>query len=122
MKYDELIKACIQCIQQFDPTVECEDSFADSFLKKVRNCEFNKWQQVTKDTIEINFIKQVFYGVLRYKEFLKMFTESLFTAKTGSTERKDETLFHIFAYLTIFRLNELPIDEYKAFALVSLLK
>ena len=59
------------------------------------------------------FIKQVFYGVLRYKAFLKIFTESLFTSKPSSTERKDETLFHVFAYLTIFRLNELPLDDYK---------
>lgn len=64
------------------------------------------------------FIKQVFYGVLRREEFLKIFTESLFKSKPSSTERKDETLFHIFAYLTIFRLHELPLDDYKQLVLV----
>jgi hypothetical protein len=65
------------------------------------------------------FIKQVFYGVLRYAEFLKIFTESLFLAKPSSTERKDETLFNIFIYLTVFRLNELPLDDYKSLVIVS---
>ena len=65
------------------------------------------------------FIKQVFYGVLRYKDFLKEFTEFLFVSKPSSTERKDDTLFQIIIYLTIFRLDELPLDDYKAIILVS---
>ena len=62
------------------------------------------------------FIKQVFYGVLRYTDFLKIFTESLFVSKPSSTERKDETLFDIFIYL---RLNELPLDDFKSLVIVS---
>ena len=65
------------------------------------------------------FIKQVYFGILRYRDFLKEFTEFLFTSKPSSTERKDETLFHIILYLTIFRINELPMDDYKAIILVS---
>lgn len=59
------------------------------------------------------FIKQVFYGVLRYADFLKVFTDNLFHYNKSSTERKDETLYQIFAYLSIFRLDELPSDDYK---------
>jgi hypothetical protein len=66
------------------------------------------------------FIKQVFYGVLRYKDFLVIFTNSLFNAKPASTERKDETLFDIFLYLTIFRLDELPVEDYRNLVIVSL--
>ena len=65
------------------------------------------------------FIKQVYFGVLRYKDFLKEFTEFLFVSKHSSTERKDDTLFQIIIYLTIFRLDELPLDDYKAIILVS---
>lgn len=65
------------------------------------------------------FIKQVYFGVLRYSDFLKEFTEFLFISKPASTERKDNLLFQIIVYLTIFRINELPIDEYKAIILVS---
>ena len=65
------------------------------------------------------FIKQVFYGILRYRDFLKEFTEFLFNSKPSSTERKDDNLFQIILYLTIFRINELPMDDYKAIILVS---
>lgn len=65
------------------------------------------------------FIEQVYFGVLRYKDFLKAFTEYLFTSKPASTERKDDVLFQIILYLTIFRLNELPMDDYKSIILVS---
>ena len=65
------------------------------------------------------FIKQILYGVLRYYDFLKIFTENLFNLNKSSTERKDETLFHIFAYITVFRLDELPIDDYKSLVYVT---
>ena len=65
------------------------------------------------------FIKQIFYGVLEKRDFLKVTTEALFKAKPGSTERKDETLFDIFIYLTVFRLNELPLDDFKSLVIVS---
>ncbi len=65
------------------------------------------------------FIKQIFYGTLRYAEFLKIFTEKLFFLNKSSTERKDETLFNIFAYITIFRLDELPLSDYKQLVYVK---
>lgn len=39
-----------------------------------------------------------------------MFTEALFKAKSSSTNRGDATLYWIFAYITIFRLDELGQD------------
>lgn len=59
------------------------------------------------------FIKQILYGVLRYADFLKVFTELLFKHNKSSTERKDETFYKIFAYITIFRLGELPLEDFK---------
>ena len=60
------------------------------------------------------FIKQVYFGVLRYKEFLKIFTDKLFEMNKASTERKDEILYKIFCYLTIFRLDDLPQEDFRA--------
>ena len=65
------------------------------------------------------FIQQVFFGLLRYKEFLKVFTECLFSIKSSSTERKDEYLYAIFAYLTIFRFKELPLVDYQSLCIVK---
>ena len=65
------------------------------------------------------FIKQIFFGILEKKEILKSVTDSLFKSKPSSTERKDELLFQIFVYMTLFRLNELSLDDYKSLVLVS---
>ena len=35
MQYDELISACIEAIDNYDPKIETEDSFIEKFLKKV---------------------------------------------------------------------------------------
>ena len=106
MHFDELINQCIICLKTYNPSIEGPDSFVTKYLKKI-----------TKDSNERMFIKQVFYGVLRYKDFLKIFCENLFNSNPSSTERKDEYLYSIFAYLTIFRLDELPLDDYKQFVL-----
>jgi hypothetical protein len=60
------------------------------------------------------FIKQVFYGVMRYADFLKVFSDKLFLFNKATTERKDEFLYQIFAYLIIFRLDELPMEDFKS--------
>ena len=65
------------------------------------------------------FIKQTFYGVLRYAEFLKAFTDKLFEMNKSSVERKDQNLYHIIGYLTIIRLNDLNMDDYKAIIYVK---
>ncbi len=65
------------------------------------------------------FIKQIFFGVMEKKPILKSVTDSLFQSRPSSTERKDEILFQIFVYMTLFRLNELSLDDYKSLVLVS---
>jgi hypothetical protein len=107
MKYSELILSCIECHRAFNPSIEGPDSHADKFLAKQ-----------SKDTHERMFIKQIFYGLLRYTEFLKVFTDNLFNMNKHSTERKDEVLYHIFTYVTIFRLDELPLEDYKSLVYV----
>ena len=54
----------------------------------------------------------------RYDEFLKVFTTALFTANPASTNRNDGTLYCIFLYLILFRLEELPHEEFKKLLLV----
>ena len=59
MKYEELIDYCVRMIEGFDPK-KAVTSYVDEFLKSVTN------------PYENVFIKQVFYGVIRYKVFLKV--------------------------------------------------
>ena len=65
------------------------------------------------------FIKQIFFGIMEKKPILKSITDTLFQSRPSSTERKDEILFQIFIYMTLFRLNELSLDDYKSLVLVS---
>ena len=79
-----------------------------------------------KDPYEKVFVKQVFYGCIRYQEFLKVspplphltvsvqiFTKIFFEKNSSSTNRNDNTLYQIFAYLSFFRLDELQTADYK---------
>ena len=65
------------------------------------------------------FIKQIFFGIMEKKPILKSITDTLFQSRPSSTERKDEILFQIFIYMTLFRLHELSLDDFKSLVLVS---
>jgi len=104
MKYGELIDASIEITKSFldqKPQVTTLDSHAEEFTKNIDNA------------FEKVFVKQVFYGCIRYQEFLKCFNQVLFKVHSASTNRKDNILYLIFSYLTLFRLEELQIDDYK---------
>jgi len=59
------------------------------------------------------FIKQVFYGCIRYEDFLKIFIKLFFQQNTTNTNRNDSTVYTIFAYLSFFRLDELQITDFR---------
>ena len=65
------------------------------------------------------FIKQVFFGVLRYKNLLRVITDMIFSFKPSSKNTKDEILYFIIIYITIFRLDEIPLEDYQSLLLVS---
>ena len=65
------------------------------------------------------FIKQVFFGVLRYKNLLKIFTDEIFSFKPSSKNKKDEALYFIIVFITIFRIDEIPLEDYQSLVLVS---
>lgn len=76
MKFSELIEHCIECIKTFNPIIKTIDSHADAYISEVKNSNFMLTFQL-KDPYERVFIKQVFYGVTRYADFLKVSTASL---------------------------------------------
>ena len=66
MKFSELIDMCIECVKTFNPVINTIDSHADDFLSSM------------KDPYEKVFVKQIFYGCIRYQDFLKVFTTQFF--------------------------------------------
>ena len=65
------------------------------------------------------FIKQVFYGILEKKDFLKATTKEFLKSHQGTTEIADELLYTIIIYLAVFRMNELSLDDFKSLVLVN---
>jgi hypothetical protein len=61
----------------------------------------------------------VFFGILRYKKFLKIFTDELFSSKKSTLDFHDEKLYYIIVYITIFRFDELSLEDYKSLIIVS---
>ena len=59
MKFEELIDHCIRMIENFNPK-NAVTSYVEEYLKPITN------------PYESVFTKQIFYGVIRYKTFLKV--------------------------------------------------
>ena len=66
MKYGDLIDTAIAMIKAYNPIVMTLDSHADEYLEKLKNM----YEKV--------FLKQVFYGCIRYEEFFKAFCKAFF--------------------------------------------
>ena len=77
------------------------DSHADNFLVPF------------KDPYERVFVKQIFYGCTRYQDFLKVFIKVFFERHPVGTNRNDQVMYMIFAYMSFFRLEELAIEDYR---------
>jgi hypothetical protein len=101
MKFSELILQCIECVKTFNPVIKTIDSHADDFLASA------------KDPYEKVFVKQIFYGCIRYEEFLKAFNKVFYSINPTGTNRNDQTLYMVFGYVCFFRLEELAIEDFK---------
>lgn len=95
MKYSQLISLTEQIVNSYNENIMTPDSHAEEFLGK---------QDKMEDTERV-FIKQVFYGLDRYKDFLKAFNKILFSLYPAQANRVDSTLYSIFVYIICFRLD-----------------
>jgi hypothetical protein len=67
MKYGQLISLAEEMINSYNDKAMTPDSHSEEFLSK---------QSKMEDTERV-FLKQIFYGVHRYSEFLSAFTHVL---------------------------------------------
>ena len=76
MKFSELIENAMTCVKTFNPVIMSLDSHADEFIKNVSIAQqilfsythTKNWSLFIqfKDPYEKVFVKQVFYGCIRY--------------------------------------------------------
>jgi len=104
----DLLKACITILDTFDPKKTTVDAHCEAspVMKKVTE-------------VEQKFIKQVFYGCVRYKQFLRIFVTGFLYKNPATAQRSDQTLYTVLAYLLIFRLRELGKNELKNFVMTA---
>lgn len=111
--YIDLIDRAKDIIRTYNPIKVTLDSHAEEYFARFSNTE----GKCTLDKSTQVFLKQVLYGVVRYEQFNKILTDGLFRAYKSSTNRKDALLYHIIAYLIIFRFDDLPKNELSCFLL-----
>eukprot|EP01138_Halocafeteria_seosinensis_P006232 gb/GECG01006373.1/.p1 GENE.gb/GECG01006373.1/~~gb/GECG01006373.1/.p1 ORF type:complete len:910 (+),score=221.53 gb/GECG01006373.1/:1-2730(+) len=97
----ELINEAMQLLESFRPTIDSPDGHIYKNLG-----EFDENEDFDKV-----FIQQAFYGCLRYKKVLEVFLSALYHVSTNSLQRGDYTRLKIFAYLILFRLDELGMSK-----------
>jgi len=102
----ELLQKCVQVIDSFDPKRTTVDAYME-------DCEALKDKRIGE--VEHKFIHQVFYGCSRYQKFLRLFVTSFLYKSPGITNRSEQSLYTIYAYLIFFRLEELGVEELRLF-------
>jgi hypothetical protein len=97
-------------MKTFNPTVTTVDSHTEDVLGVAEG--------LCADPSKV-FIKQVFYGCVRYKDALKIFLSSFYYNNSGKTSRNDYTRYMILGYLALFRLHELGFDRFRSFIMAD---
>lgn len=105
MKEAELIKLCEDIIVTYNPLKVTPTTHADEFLEQKRVTDEN----------DATFIRQVFYGVDRYRKLISLTMESLYHINSGRVLRSDITLYSVMVYLAVLRLEELSVPVFRGF-------
>ena len=104
-KRRELLERAEELIKTYNPKRTTLESHATEFLNG------------NKAEADAAFLKEVLYGVMRCKAALKVFMACFFNDMSARVLRSDYTMYMILAYLSVFRLKELTIQEFRKFVL-----
>jgi len=104
-KRRELLERAEELIKSYNPKRTTLESHATEFLAG------------NKTEADAAFLKELLYGVMRCKAALKVFMACFFNDMSARVLRSDYTMYMILAYLSVFRLKELTIPEYRKFVL-----
>ena len=107
-KRRQLLEQAEELIKTYNPKRTTLESHANEYLS------INKLNANDADGA---FLKEVLYGVMRCKAALKVFAACFFNDMSARVLRSDYTMYMILTYLSVFRLQELTISEFRKFVL-----
>lgn len=99
LQASDLISLCIKAIASFQDVrqIQTLDAHLDEFLVGKKGM----------DPDDQMFVRQVTYGVDRYKKLIKVIISSFYFKHSAEISLQDRTRYCIFAYLAMMRLDEL---------------
>lgn len=103
--YQQLLEDAVALCDGFDEIVTNVDAYANEKLELEGDDDIQDPEKL--------FLKQVLYGLYRYKKVLKILINSFYFNNGSKAARSDSTLYTILAYLTFFRLDELTFPVYE---------
>ena len=103
MAPDDLIARATEMLASFDGDKVSPDAHAERCL--------DEWR--VREDSDATFIRQCFYGCVRYAKMLGAFTKTMYHARGGDILRSDRDLYVVYAYLLLLRLDELGWDQFE---------
>ena len=103
MEPAKLMERAEEMYTSFNPGRTTVDTHADERI--------HKWKIRNED--DATFLRQVFYGCIRYKRLIGVFVSSFMHHNAGTVLRGDADMYVVYTYLALLRLDELGFPQYK---------
>ena len=98
-----LIKLALQLVDEYDPKKVTPTTHFEKFVET---------HKVIYEDEVCAFLQDVLYGWERYANMLKIVVDGMFGRNRGSIAREDRTLYEIFTYITMIKLEEMEQEDY----------
>ena len=103
MDAGDLIARAIELCSSFNPARVTLDAHADERLAA--------WNVRHAD--DATFLRQILYGVTRYRAFLGVFVRAFMHHNAATVLRRDKDIYVVYAYLALLRLEELGFPQFR---------
>ncbi|XP_071946919.1 cilia- and flagella-associated protein 99-like [Antedon mediterranea] len=105
MKHARLLNYCINILNGFNKKVDGVEQHLSSFIK----------QNKILDGGEKQFITEVFSGSVQHAKVINVVTEGFFRSDGWNSLKSDKNLYTVLCYLSLYRLDELGMANYRKF-------
>lgn len=102
--YGALVTYCQSILDTFDPSSQSVEDHSEQYV-----------DVLPLDEDEKSFVQEVFSGCVRYSKVLDVLVKGFYNRDGKNILRSEENLYRVFAYLVLFRLDELEMSHFRQF-------